>query len=166
VTYGKVIGGGMPVGAFGGKMEIMQHIAPLGQVYQAGTLSGNPVAMAAGHTLLSYLKSNPHVYRDLDEKGEYLKQSMTRVMDQKGIPYVINQCGSMISMHFSGHPVIDFDTAGSAHNQLFNQLFHFMLEKGVYLPPSAFETWFISHSISGEDMDKTLAVLDDWSPES
>lgn len=166
VTYGKVIGGGMPVGAFGGKQEIMQHIAPLGQVYQAGTLSGNPVAMAAGHTLLSYLKSNPDVYRDLEQKGEYLKHGMKRIMDQKGIPYVVNQCGSMISLHFSGQPVIDFETAGSAHNQLFNQLFHFMLAKGIYLPPSAFETWFISHSITGEDMDKTLAVLAEWTPES
>jgi glutamate-1-semialdehyde 2,1-aminomutase len=166
VTYGKVIGGGMPVGAFGGKKEIMEQIAPLGKVYQAGTLSGNPVAMAAGYTLLSYLKSNPEVYRDLDQKGEYMKQGMKRIMDQKGIPYVINQCGSMISLHFSGQPVTDFDTASSARNQLFNVLFHFMLGKGVYLPPSAFETWFISHSISGEDMDKTLAVLTEWSPKS
>ena len=162
VTYGKVIGGGMPVGAFGGKKEIMDHIAPLGKVYQAGTLSGNPVAMAAGFALLSHLKSNPAVYQTLDEKGEYLRLGIQRVMDEKGIPYVINQCGSMISLHFSQQPVVNFTSAAASRNELFNQLFHHMLNHGIYLPPSAFETWFISHALTQEDMDKTLQELTEW----
>jgi glutamate-1-semialdehyde 2,1-aminomutase len=162
VTYGKVIGGGMPVGAFGGKKEIMQHIAPLGKVYQAGTLSGNPLAMAAGYTLLSYLKSHPEVYTDLDQKGEYLKNELKPILDKKGIPYVINQLGSMISIHFSDKPVIDFASASAARNDIFNNLFHHMLDNGIYLPPSAFETWFISHAISQEDIERTLEVISHW----
>ena len=159
VTYGKVIGGGMPVGAFGGKKEIMNHIAPLGKVYQAGTLSGNPIAMSAGFTLLSYLRQHPEVYVQLESKGEYLKKGIAAIMDEKGIPYVINQCGSMISLHFSEQPVINFATASSARNDIFNRLFHHMLDSGIYLPPSAYETWFISDAISQDDMDKTLDVL-------
>jgi glutamate-1-semialdehyde 2,1-aminomutase len=162
VTYGKVIGGGMPVGAFGGRKDIMEHIAPLGKVYQAGTLSGNPVAMAAGHALLSHLKSNPAVYQALDEKGAYLRQGIQQVMDQKDIPYVINQCGSMISLHFSEKPVVNFDAALAARNDLFNQLFHHMLHNGVYLPPSAFETWFLSQALTQDDMDQTLDQLAHW----
>jgi glutamate-1-semialdehyde 2,1-aminomutase len=159
VTYGKVIGGGMPVGAFGGKKEIMQHIAPLGKVYQAGTLSGNPLAMAAGHTLLSYLKSHPEVYTDLDQKGEYLKNELKPILDKKGIPYVINQLGSMISIHFSEKPVIDFASASAARNDIFNKLFHHMLDNGIYLPPSAFETWFISHAIGPKELELTLEAV-------
>jgi glutamate-1-semialdehyde 2,1-aminomutase len=159
VTYGKVIGGGMPVGAFGGKKEIMEHIAPLGKVYQAGTLSGNPIAMIAGFTLLSYLKQHPEVYPDLEAKGNYLHAGLTGIMEEKGIPYEINHCGSMISLHFSDQPVINFASASSARNDIFNKLFHHMLNSGVYLPPSAFETWFLSHSLSQDDMDKTLDAL-------
>lgn len=162
VTYGKVIGGGMPVGAFGGKRKIMEHIAPLGKVYQAGTLSGNPLAMAAGYTLLSYLKSHPEVYNDLEQKGEYLKNELKPILDKNGIPYVINQLGSMISIHFSDKPVIDFASASAARNDIFNKLFHHMLDNGIYLPPSAFETWFISHAISQGDMDMTLDAVAKW----
>jgi glutamate-1-semialdehyde 2,1-aminomutase len=100
VTYGKVIGGGMPVGAFGGKREIMEHIAPLGNVYQAGTLSGNPIAMIAGYTMLKTLKENPGIYKELEEKTEYLHKGWM-VLKDKGLPYVINRLGSMISVHFS-----------------------------------------------------------------
>ncbi len=156
VTYGKVIGAGMPVGAFGGKLEIMQHIAPLGNVYQAGTLSGNPLAMIAGYTLLAHLKNNPSVYTELEEKGEYLKNGLDQVLKESGIPYVINHLGTMISVHFSEKPVRDFASAASANNAFFNQYFHAMLEKGVYLPPSAFETWFLSHALSKEDLDRTI----------
>ncbi|HEV7329852.1 MAG TPA: glutamate-1-semialdehyde 2,1-aminomutase [Flavisolibacter sp.] len=156
VTYGKVIGAGMPVGAFGGRQEIMNHIAPLGNVYQAGTLSGNPLAMIAGYTLLTHLKNNPSVYTELEEKGDYLKEGLEQVLKESGIPYVINHLGTMISIHFSERPVIDFASAASANNGLFNQYFHKMLERGVYLPPSAFETWFLSHALSREDLDKTI----------
>jgi glutamate-1-semialdehyde 2,1-aminomutase len=156
VTYGKVIGGGMPVGAFGGKKEIMQHIAPLGNVYQAGTLSGNPIAMIAGFTLLTELKNNPSIYKELEEKTIYLRDGLNEVLKAWGQPYVINQLGSMISIHFSDHAVVDFATAASANNELFKKYFHAMLKRGVYLPPSAFESWFLNNALTYEDLDKTI----------
>jgi glutamate-1-semialdehyde 2,1-aminomutase len=156
VTYGKVIGGGMPVGAFGGKKEIMQHIAPLGNVYQAGTLSGNPIAMIAGYTMLKELKDKPAIYTELDTKTEKLKQGLDEVLMAAGTPYVINQLGSMISIHFSEKPVTDFASAGAANNALFNKFFHAMLNRGIYLAPSAFETWFICNALSNADIDRTI----------
>lgn len=156
VTYGKVIGGGMPVGAFGGKKEIMQHIAPLGNVYQAGTLSGNPIAMIAGFTLLTELKNNPSIYQELEEKTIYLRNGLNEVLKAWGQPYVINQLGSMISIHFSDHAVVDFASAASANNELFKKYFHAMLKRGVYLPPSAFESWFLNNALTYEDLDKTI----------
>ncbi len=161
ITYGKVIGAGMPVGAFGGKREIMKHIAPLGNVYQAGTLSGNPIAMIAGFTLLSYLKNNTGIYAELEEKGNYLKQGLEKVLAQYNIPCVINQMGSMISIHFSDKPVTDFSSASSANNQLFNKFFHAMLHRGIYLPPSAFESWFLSNALSNDDLDATIRAASD-----
>lgn len=160
ITYGKVIGGGMPVGAFGGKRAIMEHIAPLGKVYQAGTLSGNPIAMAAGYALLSYLHDHPEIYIQLEATGNALAKGIDEVMQRKTVPYVINQCGSMISVHFSDQPVIDFSTAAAARNDVFNKLFHHMLDRGVYMPPSAYETWFISHAIGQKEIDVTLEALD------
>lgn len=156
ITYGKVIGAGMPVGAFGGKKEIMQHIAPLGNVYQAGTLSGNPLAMIAGYTLLRELKNNPAIYQQLEEKGTYLKEGLQKVLEDAGIPFVINQMGSMISIHFSKNPVIDFASASAANNSFFNKFFHAMLDRGAYLPPSAFESWFLSNALTQEDLDSTI----------
>ncbi len=156
VTYGKVIGAGMPVGAFGGRKEIMQHIAPLGNVYQAGTLSGNPIAMIAGYTLLKELKSNSSIYKELEDKTVYLRDGLNKVLKAWGQPYVINQLGSMISIHFSDHPVIDFATAASANNARFNQFFHAMLNRGIYLPPSAFESWFLNNALSYADLDETI----------
>ena len=156
VTYGKVIGAGMPVGAFGGKKEIMQHISPLGNVYQAGTLSGNPIAMIAGYTLLTELKNNPSIYKELEEKTIYLRDGLNEVLKAWGQPYVINQLGSMISLHFSDHPVVDFATAASANNDLFKKYFHAMLKRAVYLPPSAFESWFLNNALAYEDLDKTI----------
>lgn len=158
VTYGKVIGGGMPVGAFGGKKEIMQHIAPLGNVYQAGTLSGNPIAMIAGYTLLTELKNNPSIYKELEEKTIYLRDGLNEVLKAWGQPYIINQLGSMISIHFSDHAVVDFATAASANNELFKKYFHAMLKRGVYLPPSAFESWFLNNALTYADLDKTIAA--------
>jgi glutamate-1-semialdehyde 2,1-aminomutase len=156
VTYGKVIGGGMPVGAFGGKKEIMQHIAPLGNVYQAGTLSGNPIAMIAGYTMLKELKNNPSIYKELEEKTIYLRDGLNKVLSAWGKSYVINQFGSMISIHFSNQPVTDFATASSANNELFKKYFHAMLRRGIYLPPSAFESWFLNNALGKEDLDKTI----------
>jgi glutamate-1-semialdehyde 2,1-aminomutase len=156
VTYGKVIGGGMPVGAFGGSKEIMQHIAPLGNVYQAGTLSGNPIAMIAGYTTLKTLKDNPSIYKQLEEKTSYLKNGLNEVLKAWDQPYIINQLGSMISIHFSDHPVVDFTTAASANNTRFNQFFHAMLKRGIYLTPSAFESWFLNNALSYKDLDETI----------
>ena len=161
VTYGKVIGAGMPVGAFGGKLEIMQHIAPLGNVYQAGTLSGNPLAMIAGYTLLKELHTNPSIYKELEEKTVYLKDGLQKVFEAANTPFVINQLGSMISVHFSKQPVVDFATAAAADNALFNKFFHAMLKRGVYLPPSAFETWFISNALTTEDLDNTITAAEE-----
>ena len=159
VTYGKVMGAGLPVGAFGGKKEIMQHIAPLGNVYQAGTLSGNPIAMIAGYTLLNELKANPAFYIELDAKTKYLADGFEKVFIQAKVAYRINRFGSMISIHFSDHDITDFESASKADIGRFNQLFHFMLNKGIYLPPSAYESWFLNNALSYADLDKTIDVL-------
>lgn len=156
VTYGKVIGGGMPVGAFGGRRKIMEQIAPLGNIYQAGTLSGNPIAMIAGYTTLNTLKSNPAIYTALEEKTIYLRDGLNNALSKWGKPYVINQFGSMISIHFSDQPVTDFASAASANNELFKKFFHAMLKRGIYLPPSAFESWFLNNALTKEDLDKTI----------
>ncbi|MEO6357166.1 MAG: glutamate-1-semialdehyde 2,1-aminomutase [Ferruginibacter sp.] len=159
VTYGKVIGAGLPVGAFGGKKEIMQHIAPLGNVYQAGTLSGNPIAMIAGYTLLSELKANPTIYDELDAKTNYLADGIEKVFIQHNVAYRINRFGSMISIHFSDHDITDFDSASRADIGRFNKLFHFMLDNGVYLPPSAYESWFLNNALTYADLDKTIDLF-------
>lgn len=156
ITYGKVIGAGMPVGAFGGKRVIMEKIAPLGNVYQAGTLSGNPIAMIAGYTLLSELKNNPSLYQELNDKTAYLHEGLNKVLTESGTPFVINRFGSMISVHFSEKPVTDFATASAANNALFNKYFHAMLKKGIYLPPSAFESWFLNNALTYADLDATI----------
>ena len=162
VTYGKVIGAGMPVGAFGGKKAIMQQIAPLGSVYQAGTLSGNPVAMIAGYTLLKELKQNPSIYRELEEKTAYLETGLRKVLDENNVTYQINRLGSMISLHFSDHAITDFKSASEADIPKFNQYFHHMLDNGIYLPPSAYESWFLSNALSYADLDETIRATADF----
>ena len=159
VTYGKVIGGGMPVGAFAGRKEIMDHISPVGNVYQAGTLSGNPIAMIAGYTLLSELKNNPSIYTELEKKTIYLRDGINEVLKTSNSPFVINQIGSMISVHFSDKPVTDFKSASEADIQKFNKFFHFMLDNGIYLPPSAYESWFLNNAIETKDLDKTIDTV-------
>jgi len=160
VTYGKVIGGGLPVGAFGGKKEIMEHIAPLGNVYQAGTLSGNPIAMIAGYTMLNELKNNPSIYNELDEKGARLEKSLNDILTVKNIPHSINRFGSMMSIFFTNDEVIDFETASKTDIKLFNKFFHHMLDQGIYLPPSAFESWFISNALSAQDIEQTIDAVE------
>ncbi|MEO8720919.1 MAG: glutamate-1-semialdehyde 2,1-aminomutase [Ginsengibacter sp.] len=162
VTYGKVIGGGLPVGAFGGKKEIMQHIAPLGNVYQAGTLSGNPVAMIAGFTMLTELKNNPAIYKDLEEKGGLLQKELNEILTKKGIPHQINRVGSMISIFFCENEVIDFKSASRTDTSLFKRFFHHMLDHGIYLPPSGYESWFFSHALSKEDLEKTFDAVESF----
>ena len=159
VTYGKVIGAGLPVGAFGGKKQIMECIAPIGNVYQAGTLSGNPVAMIAGYTLLTELKNNPSIYSDLNEKTISLKKRMARVFESKNIPVRINQLGSMISVHFTHEDVTDFASSARSDQAMFRSFFHHMLKEGVYLPPSAFESWFLNNALSMADIDKTIDAI-------
>ena len=156
VCFGKVIGGGMPVGAYAGKREIMSSIAPLGPVYQAGTLSGNPIAMASGLATLSALQRQPGIYGQLEEKTQYLANGLRTILDKKGLPYSINQTGSMISLFFSATPVVDFQTAALANNEYFNRFFHGMLDRGVYLAPSSFETWFLAITHSQALLDRTL----------
>lgn len=156
VTYGKVLGGGLPVGAFAAKKEIMKHLAPEGPVYQAGTLSGNPLAMAAGLAMLQALDADPQIYTRLAEKTERLEMGLNTVLENKGIPYQINRLGSMISLHFTEQPVIDFETAAKGDNERFNSYFHGMLNEGIYLPPSAFESYFLNDALSHEDIDKTI----------
>ena len=159
VTYGKVIGAGLPVGAFGGKKQIMECIAPVGNVYQAGTLSGNPVAMIAGYTLLTELKNNPSIYSDLNEKTISLKKRMARVFESKNIPVRINQFGSMVSVHFTSEDVTDFASSARSDQAMFRSFFHHMLKEGVYLPPSAFESWFLNNALSMADIDKTIDAI-------
>jgi len=162
VTYGKVIGGGLPVGAFGGKKEIMQHIAPVGNVYQAGTLSGNPIAMIAGFTMLNELKNDPSIYTELDQKGARLEKTLNDILAGKNIPHQINRVGSMISIFFTNEKVIDFETASGTNIKTFNKFFHHLLDSGIYLPPSAFESWFFSRALSDEDLEKTFAAVESF----
>ncbi|MDC7997523.1 glutamate-1-semialdehyde 2,1-aminomutase [Gilvibacter sediminis] len=158
VTFGKVIGGGLPVGAFAGPAHIMSHLAPEGPVYQAGTLSGNPLAMAAGLSMLTTLNQQPEVFTSLNEKTAYLHRGLEEGLAASGLDYSINRLGSMISVHFSPTPVTDFDTAALGNNENFKKYFHSMLRQGIYLPPSAFESWFLNDALSYEDIDKTIAA--------
>ena len=159
VTYGKVIGAGLPVGAFGGKKEIMQRVAPLGDIYQAGTLSGNPLAMVAGHTLLTDLKNHPEYYSELDQKGRYLQNGIQAIFDTAGISAVVNQFGSMLSVFFHAGPVTDFASASRSDMTRFTKFFHGLLKRGVHLPPSGYESWFLSNALQQADLDKTLDVI-------
>lgn len=159
VTYGKVIGAGLPVGAFGGKKEIMECIAPLGNVYQAGTLSGNPVAMIAGYTLLNELKNKPSIYTALNEKTVLLKKRIAEIFEAARRPVQVNQLGSMISVHFTNEPVIDFASSARSDQAVFRSFFHHMLKEGIYLPPSAFESWFLNNALSAADIDKTIEAI-------
>ncbi len=163
VTYGKVIGAGLPVGAFGGKKEIMECIAPIGNVYQAGTLSGNPVAMIAGYILLSELKNNPSIYTELNEKTILLKKRMAGVFEDKNIPVQINQFGSMISVHFTAERVVDFASSARSDQAMFRSFFHHLLREGIYLPPSAFESWFLNNALTLGDIDKTIEAITKYS---
>lgn len=156
VTYGKVIGAGLPVGAYGGKKEIMEYVAPTGPVYQAGTLSGNPLAMAAGLTMLKKLKNNPDVYEDLERKSAQIAEGMTKTLEAQGITFAANRVGSMIGLFYCEGPVTSFADANRTDKELFSKIFHGMLKRGVYLPPSPFEAFFLSNALSDEDIEFTL----------
>ena len=160
VCFGKVIGGGLPVGAFSARKEIMSHLAPEGPVYQAGTLSGNPLAMAAGYALLNSLNTDAEVYERLEKKTAYLHEGISIVLTNCDIKHTINRVGSMISIHFSETPVVDFKTAADGNNDRFKSFFHGMLDAGVYIAPSAFESWFITDALTYDDLDFTIAAVE------
>lgn len=162
VTYGKVIGGGMPVGAFAGRNEIMDCLAPKGAVYQAGTLSGNPLAMRAGLTTLQLIKKDTEFYNKINRTTETLDFEIGKILNEKGITHKINRKGSMMSVFFHTDRVSNFDEAQNANHTLFNNFFHYLLEKGIYLPPSGYETWFISEAIGENEIDKTLSVIQEF----
>jgi glutamate-1-semialdehyde 2,1-aminomutase len=159
VTYGKVIGGGLPVGAFSSRDEIMNNLSPEGSVYQAGTLSGNPLAMSAGLATLSELKINDNIYKSLDEKSSYLEKGMYEVLGKTSLDFKINRLGSMISLHFCSDEVIDFKSSQKGNNEKFKKYFHGMLNEGIYLPPSAFESYFLNDALTYSDIDHTLDAL-------
>lgn len=159
VTFGKVIGGGLPVGAFAASEEIMSHLAPEGPVYQAGTLSGNPLAMAAGLAMLQALNSDDALFDRMAKKTERLHKGLDSVLKDAGLPYQINRLGSMISVHFTEVAVTDFESAVHGNNDRFKKYFHGMLEQGIYLPPSAFESYFLNDALSNSDIDQTVEAL-------
>lgn len=156
VTYGKIIGAGLPVGAFGGKQEVMDVVSPVGPVYQAGTLSGNPLAMAAGYALLSELQENPMHYDELEEKTTYLYSGLKDVFAEQDVSAQLNHVGSMMSVYFTDTEVTDFETANTTNQELFKIFFHEMLENGIYLPPSPFESFFLANSLTEEHLDQTI----------
>ena len=159
VTYGKVIGGGLPVGAFSSKNIIMKELSPTGSIYQAGTLSGNPLAMSAGLATLTELNNNNNIYQSLDDKTAYLEKGMHDILVKTNLDFKINRLGSMISLHFCSDDVIDFKSAQKGNNEIFKKYFHGMLKEGIYLPPSAFESYFLNDALSYNDIDFTLDAL-------
>ena len=155
-TFGKIIGGGLPVGAFGGKKEIMEKLAPSGPIYQAGTLSGNPLAMAAGYAALKHIKDKPGIYNELEDKSSYLESGFKENLKSAGKNYAMNRVGSMMCMFFTEEMVEDFKGAIKSDTTLYGKYFHEMLKRGIYLAPAQFEALFISTAHSKEDLDKTI----------
>jgi glutamate-1-semialdehyde 2,1-aminomutase len=156
---GKIIGGGLPVGAYGGKRAIMEKVSPLGGVYQAGTLSGNPLAMTAGMVTLGLLRSKK-VYQDLEKKTSYLTEAISEKAEENGIPITINRGTGMFTLFFTAGPVRDYRTAKTSDTKRFAQFFIEMMEQGIYLPPSQFEAWFISLAHTQKDLDQTIEACD------
>jgi len=156
VTYGKVVGGGLPVGAFASRHEIMDMLAPEGPIYQAGTLSGNPLAMRAGLETLKILKYDLEFYERINSKTQRLYEGLLKEINYTGIPCQVNICGSMLSVHFTKNYVTDFDSAAKGNNKVFKDFFHYMLSNGIYLPPSAFESYFLNDALTLKDIDYTV----------
>lgn len=159
VCFGKVIGGGLPVGAFAARNEIMDYLAPVGPVYQAGTLSGNPLAMAAGLTMLQEINKDAALFQRLEEKTAYLENGLRNVLTANGKTFVINRVGSMISVFFCKEPVENYEDAAKADTPEFKDFFHGLLAKGIYIAPSSYETWFITDALSYEDLDETIQAV-------
>lgn len=160
VTYGKIIGAGMPVGAFGGKREIMEVIAPVGHVYQAGTLSGNPVAMAAGLTQLKILKDHPEIYTNMSHMGDKLYEGMKELVKKYGKPWKVNHIGSLGCIYFTDQDVENYEDAKTSDTEEFARYFRYMLEHGVHLGPSQFEAMFLSNAHTEETTKETLDIFE------
>ncbi len=160
-TLGKVIGGGLPVGAYGGPEELMRRIAPDGPVYQAGTLSGNPLAVAAGLATLRFLQANDVVYEHLERLGALFDEGFREIGARLGIPMRWNRVGAMGSLFFSEDPVVDWPSASASSRERFTALFHGLLARGVHLPPSPFEAWFWSYVHAPADVERTLALVEE-----
>jgi glutamate-1-semialdehyde 2,1-aminomutase len=160
VCFGKVIGGGLPVGAFAARDEIMNCLAPAGPVYQAGTLSGNPLAMAAGLAMLKAIGTDKGLMNRLEEKTKYLHNGIADALNKNNVTHTINRIGSMISVHFSDAAVVDFDSAAKGNNDTFKKFFHGMLTRGIYIAPSAFETWFVTDALTYQDLNETIAAVE------
>ncbi len=158
-TFGKIIGGGLPVGAFGGKKEIMEMIAPSGPVYQAGTLSGNPPAMAAGFAALNHIKDHPEVYDVLEEKSSYLEKGINEALSKVKKNYVLNRIGSMMTLFFTEGEVNNFKSAVKSDTVMYGKYFSEMLKSGIYLAPAQFEAAFVSTAHTKEDLDKTIEAV-------
>lgn len=156
VTYGKIIGAGMPVGAYGGRLDVMEMVAPVGKVYQAGTLSGNPIAMAAGLTQLQYLYEHPGLYTELERKGSRLYGGMEAILKEKGLNYRLNHISSLGSLFFTETEVVDYTSAKTSDTKAFAEYFKRMLNKGIHLAPSQFEAMFLSAAHTDEVIDQTL----------
>lgn len=166
-TFGKIIGAGMPVGAYGGRREIMEMVSPVGRVYQAGTLSGNPVAMAAGLTQLSILQNTPDFYRELNEKGDWFYGELDQILARYAVPHCLNHIGSLGCVFFTGEPVTDYASAKTADTEAYGKYFAYMLKHGVYLAPSQFEAMFLS-AAHGRDaeLSRTLQIVEDYVKEN
>lgn len=162
VTYGKIIGGGMPVGAYGGRKDIMTCIAPMGSVYQAGTLSGNPIAMAAGLAQLSILKEHPEIYQQLDLIGTRFADGMRKIKEERKAPIIVNQIGSLAGVFFTKEPVIDYVSAKKSDTKEFARYYHYMLDRGCYFAPSQFEAIFFSAAHKQQDIEDTLRKAGDF----
>ena len=161
-TYGKIIGGGMPVGAYGGRKEVMEVVSPVGNVYQAGTLSGNPVAMAAGLAQLHYLNEHPEVYTHLNALGEKLYGGMEKMCEELQLPYQVHHVGSLGSLFFTDQPVVDYTSAKTSDTKKFAEYFRYMLGNGVYLASSQFEAMFISDAHTDEEIQHTLNIMHNY----
>ncbi|MCD7736870.1 MAG: glutamate-1-semialdehyde 2,1-aminomutase [Lachnospiraceae bacterium] len=159
VTYGKIIGAGMPVGAYGGKREIMECVAPRGPVYQAGTLSGNPVAMAAGLAQLTVLKEHPEIYDELNKKGQWFFGSIRQIARECGAPVQVNTCGSLGCIFFTAEPVHDYESAKTSDTKKYAEYFRYMLSHGIYLAPAQFEAMFLSAAHTREELAGVLELI-------
>lgn len=161
-TFGKIIGAGMPVGAYGGKKEIMRHVSPVGNVYQAGTLSGNPVAMAAGITQLTILRDHPEIYQELNEKGDWFFGELSKIVKESGKSWQVNHVGSLGNIFFTDQPVVDYASAKISDTAKFAEYFHYMLDHQIHLGPSQFEAMFLSAAHTEEQLQKTLDIVREY----